>query len=141
MRKRKHNPKRAISEHADPALLKYLEEEVRYVGSPLHKRSPGDFGLIPPPQPRPDKTLCDGVKIFQVKVALKLLRAGVAKGLISKQFRGKFPQNIWTVTTNGVPLEAQLDNLDVGTYHGYPMGDGDPLAKKVIERWNKEPKL
>ena len=141
MRKRKHNPKREISDRVNQAFLKLLEKKVKYVGSPFHKRNPGDFGLKPPAQPRPDKTLCDKVKIFEVKTAQKLLLSGVAKGLISTQRRGDFPQNIWAVTSDGVPLEAQLDNVDTGTYHGYPMGDGDPLARKVLEQWSAEAKL
>jgi hypothetical protein len=36
-----------------------LRRAASYEGSPYHKRSPGDFGLIPPAAPRLDKTLCD----------------------------------------------------------------------------------
>jgi hypothetical protein len=140
VRKRKHNPKREIRDLVDQPFLKSLRGKVKYVGSPFHKRSPGDFGLTPSSQPRPDKTLCDKVKIFKVAIAQRLLLEGVAKGLISTQLRGDLPQNICVVTSEGVPLEAQLDNADAGTYHGYPMADGDPLAKKVLERWNAESK-
>jgi hypothetical protein len=137
VRKRKHNPKREISNAADRHSLIVLSRRIKYVGSPFHKRKPGDFGLVPPAQPRPDKTLCDGTKIFQRETAQELLKKGVEAGLVSVQYRSDFPQNIWAVTTDGIALEAQLDNVDTGTYHGYPMGDGDPLARRVQERWQE----
>lgn len=138
MRKRQYNPKREIGKNADRSNLKALAKRIRYVGSAFHKRNPGDFGLIPPSQPRPDKTLCDGAKISQAKVAQNLLEKGAAMGLISEQQRGDFPQYIWAVTPDGVPLEAQLDNVGAGTYHGYPMGEGDPLAERVLQFWNSK---
>lgn len=109
-----------------------------YGGNPEHKRNPGDFGLTPPASPRPGKTLCDAVEIFTREEALRLLREGVRRSLISEQTRGAepWPQNIWAVAGNGVPLEAMLQNPDRGEYHGYPMLDGDPLAEEVRERWN-----
>jgi hypothetical protein len=114
-----------------------LSKRVRYVGSAYHKRNPGDFGLTPPAQPRPDATLCDGAEIFKRKTAQELLEKGVKAGLISVQRRGDFPQNIWAVTIKGIALEAELDNSGQGTYHGYPMRNGDPLMSKVLERWHK----
>ena len=65
---------------------------VRYCGNPVHKRNPGDFGLTPPAGPRPGKSLCDTAKIFDKAVANKLLQKGVARGLVSKQFQGDWPQ-------------------------------------------------
>ena len=73
MRKRTHNPKREISATPDAKSLTTLAKKIRYVGSPFHKRNPGDFGLVPPAQPRPDKTLCDGVQIFERQIAQNLL--------------------------------------------------------------------
>jgi hypothetical protein len=101
----------------------------------LSKKNPGDFGLTPPASPRRDKTLCDGVNIFQKAVALKLLKEGVRRSLVSEQTRNGYPQNIWAVTADGVPLEAQLENPGNGTYHGYPMPENDAFRDKVIEKW------
>jgi len=39
------------------------------------------------------------------------------------------------VTETGFALEAQLENPDLGTYHGYPMPETDPLSLEVIRRW------
>lgn len=137
MRKRKHNPKREIRKIVDPILSGALLAKIKYVGSPFHKSRRGKFGLVPPVQPRPDKTLCDAVDISEPRAARDLLKRGVEAGLISVQQRGEFPQNIWAVSSEGVALEAQLDNAEQGTYHGYPMGFGDPLAKRVVERWHE----
>jgi hypothetical protein len=136
MRRRKRfNPKRRIRADFDPDELGQLAQKVRYEGNPEHKRDPGDYGLTPPAQPRADKTLCDGVSIYKRSVAENLLRRGVKKGLVSEQMRGEFPQTIWSVTADGHPLEAQLDNAEQGVYHGYPMPTTDPFRDVVLRRW------
>lgn len=132
------NSKRRIKKLAEGDLQHYsnLAEQVRYGGNPEHKRNPGDFGLIPPSGPRLGKSLCDTVDIFSRKAALKHLQSGLRKGLISERFNGRWPQNVWSVTDRGTPLEAQLENPETGTYHGYPMPESDPLAAEIIRRWN-----
>ena len=132
----KFNPKRRIRADADPDELAVLAERVKYTGSPYHKRNPGDFGLSPPSQPRPDKTLCDMAGITTVRESLRLLRRGVSKGLISERTRGGFPQNIWSVTEDGIPLEAQLENMEQGAYHGYPMPSSDDFREQILRRWS-----
>jgi hypothetical protein len=67
---------------------------------------------------------------------MRLLRTGAKLGLVSIREENGLPQNIWAVSPNGIPLEAQLDNIETATYHGYPMGPGDPLATEVLNRWN-----
>jgi len=49
-----------------------------------------------------------------------------------------FPQNVWAVTDKAIPVEAQLENADDGTYHGYPMADSDPFREIVLSKWNSE---
>jgi hypothetical protein len=136
MRKRKYNPKRRMVESADEERLKLLSKQVIYKGSQAHKRHLGDFGLTPPAQPRLNKTLCDGTQV-NLRSAMELLRAGARLGLISVEERNELPQNIWAVTPSGIALEAQLDNVEAATDHGYPMGPGDPLATEVLTRWNE----
>ena len=116
--------------------LEELANAIGYGGNPEHKRNPGDFGLTPPASPRPDKALCDDVAIFERSQALDLLRRGVLRGLISERFIGKFPQNIWSVTDGGEPVEAQLENRELGHYHGYPLPKADPFRDVVLEAWN-----
>lgn len=136
MRKRKaYNPKRSIQKGCDSGELERLIKAVSYGGNPEHKRDPGDFGLCPPASPRPDKTLCDSVGILERKKAEQLLKKGIGRGLVSEQVRGGYPQNVWAVTENGVPLEAQLENELQGLYHGYPMAAADPFRECVLKRW------
>src|ERR1017187_2135489 len=128
MRKRTvFNPKRRLCTDAQLDGKRHLFEDLakraRYSGNPEHKRNPGDFGLDPPSLPRQGKTLCDGASIFSRADALSLLREGISRGLVSKQERGDWPQNIWAVTSSGMVLEAMLENRVTGTYHGYPLLD------------------
>lgn len=51
--------------------------------------------------------------------------------------KGHWPQNIWAVTSEGNPVEAQLENEVQGTYHGYPMPEADPLRHEIIKRWSQ----
>jgi hypothetical protein len=39
------------------------------------------------------------------------------------------------MTDDGTPLEAQLDNVEQGTYHGYPLPESDPFAEVVRLAW------
>ena len=132
-----YNRRRRIQRSPDPSALKFLGRTVKYRGSPYHKRNPGDFQLTPPAQPLPSKTLCDGAGVFTRRVAQELLRRGVARGMVSVQTRGRFPQNIWSVTDDGYPLEAQLENQEQGIYHGYPMPKTDPFRAVVVSRWSR----
>lgn len=138
--RRKFNTKRAlrppVQTAADQYRLDALAERVAYGGNPQHKRNPGDFGLTPPAAPRQGKTLCDDVAIFKKAEALRLLRCGVRRGLVSEQMNGEWPQNIWAVSAEGIPLEAMYDG-NGGCYHGYPMPAGDPLAGEVRLRWDQ----
>lgn len=34
-------------------------------------------------------------------------------------------------------LEAMLENEETGTYHGYPMLEGDPLRDEVVRAWGR----
>jgi hypothetical protein len=134
--RRRFNLKREIVDPRPAAVeLKALSDRIGYGGNPEHKRNPGDFGLTPPSAPRADKTLCDEAGILARAAALAALREGVRKGLISRATRGDFPQNIWSVTKNGLPLEAELENREVGTYHGYPMPENDPFREAVLDTW------
>ncbi len=137
------NSKRKIKKLLQDDLQHYKEISIqlRYGGNPEHKKNPGDFGLTPPSRPRAGKSLCDDVRIFSRQVALKLLQDGLLKGLVSERTNGRWPKNIWSVTENGEPLEAQLENPDTGAYHGYPMPKSDPLAAEVISQWNSRDEM
>src|SRR5271163_4216887 len=99
--------------------------EVRYGGNREHKLNPAEYGLGPPLNPRPGKTLCDADGPFLKAQAEQLLKAAISKGMISKQIRRGWPQNLWAVSENNQPFEAQLENPASRTYHGYPMPQDD----------------
>jgi hypothetical protein len=117
--------------------LATLAELVKYGGKPDHKKNPGDFGLHPPAGPRLNKSLCDVIGVFKKREALELLKEGVRRGMISNQVRNGWPKQIWSMTSDGTPLESQLENAVLGTYHGYPLPDGDPLADVIKKAWKE----
>jgi hypothetical protein len=78
------------------------------------------------------KTLCDKIAIFSRDAAIDLLRDGFRRGLVSRQQRDGWPQNVWAITSSGEPLEAQLEGN--GVYHGYPMPENDPFRGVVLRR-------
>ncbi len=118
-----------------PTELERLAATVRYGGNPEHKRNPGNFGLMPLASPRRDKTLCDKAGIFDRDQALRLLQEGIRGGLVSEPRGSDYPQNVWAVSIEDLPLEAQLENAANGTYHGYPMAEEDPFRDIVLARW------
>lgn len=131
------NPKRRFlrPDANELARLRELAKRVLYGGNPEHKRNPGDFGLTPPSDPRCAKSLCDVANIFSRAVAHSLLKEGLQRGLVSDRSVDGWPKNVWAVTESGMPLEAQLENPELGSYHGYPMPNSDPLANEVVKRW------
>lgn len=135
------NPKRKLLTPAQARVrmdeLGKLADRARYGGNPEHKKNPGDFGLTPPADPRQGKSLCDVAKIFKRDEAEKLLRDGLREGLVSDRMDGEWPKNVWSVTGDGFAMEAQLENSNLGTYHGYPMPETDPLSLEVIRRWER----
>ena len=137
-RRTSFNPKRAVDPAPAESDIKRWESKVRYGGNPEHKKNPGDFGLTPPSSPRAYKTLCDLAGIMTRREAVSLLKQGIRRKLVSQQRRNGFPQNIWSVTKAGVPLEAMLENAGDGTYHGFPMPVSDPFRERVLELWNRK---
>lgn len=139
-RRKKFNPKRVICTAPSSSWLADVLAKVEYTGNPEHKRNPGDFGLTPPASPRAGKSLCDDAGIFKKKDAKKLLELGIRKGFISEYKVADLPQNIWAVTKikgNEVAFEAQLENRELGTYHGYPLPFHDPMREHIISEWNR----
>jgi len=136
-KKRSVNPKRRL--HASPDLQEMadLAEDVYYGGHPHHKRSPGDFGLTPPASPRPNKSLCDGVGIFQREVAQQLLETGMRRGVVSQSMEVGLPRHVWAVFGDGVVLEARCDDPRRRRYHGYPLDSDDPMGDLVRKRWQE----
>lgn len=136
---RKFNPKRTILSTPEYTRLKEKLKEksaqLQYDGKPEHKLTPGDFNLRPPACGRSDKSLCDLVKIFTHKEALKLLREGFSKGLIDTRENKGWPRHIWAVTDGDIVLEGKPSMPGTGIYHGYPLFQSDPIFQEVIAQW------
>lgn len=137
----KFNPKRRLApppgSKTEREQLETLAKQAQYGGNPEHKRNPGDFGLEPPADPRRGKSLCDDVKIFTRAEARALLQEGLRRGMVSDRQNGGWPKNVWSMTLDGMPLESQLENPVLGTYHGYPMPESDPFAEEVRNAWKE----
>lgn len=137
--RRRFNHKRLIiAPKPHREILNDLANQVRYVGSPYHKRNPADFRLTPPAQPRPDKTLCDEAGVLGVADAQHWLREGVRRGLISADPRQGYPKHVWAVTDDGIVLEAKYNNEGPGHYHGYPLFEPDPFRQIVLSHWDRQ---
>ena len=87
--------------------------------------------------PRPGATLCDEAGVTHKQVARELLRAGIEMGMVSRQMRDGWPQNIWAVSDDSVPFEAELENPLKGEYHGYPMQFDDGFRDVVLDEWKR----
>lgn len=133
--KRRRNPKRRLHLSPTRERLEEVARAVRYGGHPHHKRSPGDFGLVPPSSPRPNKSLCDGVNIFRREDATRYLVAGIRRGTVSPDLDDGFPRHVWSLTEGGDVLEARCDDPRNGRYHGYPLEPDDPMTELVTKQW------
>lgn len=133
------NPKRRIAPVVHWSEDQRLEhaKRVRYGGNPQHKTRPGNYDLNPPTSPRPGKTLCDADRPLLKGEAIRLLRAGIRKGMISEREKEGWPQNIWSVSEKGEVFEAQLENETQGVYHGYPLQFDDAFRALVENEWIK----
>jgi hypothetical protein len=133
----RRKPKEALLEEEllPPEQRQQLAKQVCYRGSPYHKRFPADYGFSEP-KPRTDKTLCDAERKFSLHEAQELLRAGVRRAMVSVQSRNGWPQNIWAVH-DGLVFESQLQNQELGEYHGYPMALDSAFASVVLDEWER----
>lgn len=114
-----------------------LQKQPQYIGNPLHKRNPGDFGLTPPCVPSGKKNLCDEAGIFNKRIAQDLLEQGFKRGFFSISQTNNWPRNVWALSEQNIPLEARLDR-ESGTYHGFPMSENDPLSAEILEKWGRQ---
>jgi hypothetical protein len=123
-----------------------LLRQCDFEGHPHHKSEPGDFGLVPPAQPRRDKTLCNlpPYEIHAKAVAKDMLRHGIRRKMLS-ELRGEgglpqyvWPQYIWYVReTDGAVFEARLGGSRPGLYHGYPLPPGDRRRDRILNAWKE----
>jgi hypothetical protein len=111
-----------------------LASRLIYVGSALHKTKPGDYGFHPPVNPRPWKSICDGLRVIVLAEARELFRQGILGGMFSKFPAGGAPKYVWTVDDAGEVYEAKVGN---NGYHGYRLEEDDAMRKLVLREWAK----
>ncbi|HJU15484.1 MAG TPA: hypothetical protein VJ770_03355 [Stellaceae bacterium] len=135
-RKRQSNrPDRRVlpAESVGAEELQALAVRLRYGGSSLHKLYPGDYGFVPPINPRPSKSLCDELRPLLRADAVMLFRKGLAAGMVSRFESGGVPKYVWAVDAEGEVYEAKAKPPDT-SYHGYRIGEDEPEMRRYILR-------
>ena len=131
-----NNPKRRIASVGElsPEVLHQLSE-ARYVGSAHHKSKLADYHFSPPTNPRPDKSLCDGIRVIKKSEAAELFQNGISREMVSAYVIGCLPKYVWAVDSDEEAYESVISK---GTtkYHGYRLEPDDPMRSLVIEEWN-----
>ncbi len=111
----------------DAATLEALGKALAYVGSAHHKLRPGDYGLVPPTNPRASKSACDDKRPLLLTDATALIEFGV----------GAAPKYVWAVDDRGDVYEAKSNSgLETG-YHGYRLGEDDPQRVYILNEWRR----
>lgn len=120
------------------AQLEALVKRVTYVGSSIHKLKPGDYGFVPPTNPRPSKSPCDDRRIVRKEEAGGLLAAGIRAGMVSVFAGEGVPKYVWAVDESGEVYEAKTNPGQETAYHGYRLGDDEKQLKKMIlQEWTQ----
>jgi hypothetical protein len=117
--------------------LATLAQRLRYKGISTHKLHPGNYGLVPPVNPRPCKSPCDDMRSILSQEAEDLFRAGLLAGMVSSFEPGSLPKYVWALDTDGEVYEAKTKPPDM-EYHGYRLGDDERDMRRYIRaEWRK----
>ncbi len=119
------------------ADLQALAARLRYEGIATHKLHPGDYGFIPPVNPRPTKSPCDELRPLLRAAAARLFRQGLLAGMVSPFVADGTPKYVWAVDEDGEVYEAKTKPPDT-TYHGYRLGDDErEMRRYILGEWSK----
>ena len=130
-----NNPKRRLAREGEaPANTQALISRAHYVGSAHHKSKHSDYGFIPSTNPRPDKSLCDGIRIINKKEAMELFRNGISHEMVSRHSIDGLPKYVWAVDSDGEAYEAILSK-GASEYHGYRLEPDDWMSPLVLKEW------
>ncbi len=113
MRSRGNNPKRRIVPRGyfTRVELDAFAARARYEGSALHKLKPADYGY-PPTNPRASKSVCDDIRVIELREAKALLRAAFGCGMVSACEPTSLPKYAWAVDGDREAYEAKLGRGD-----------------------------
>ena len=135
-----NNPKRRIlpAEETSKEIRDSLKQRLRYAGNSLHKLRPGNYGLTPPQNPRPSKSVCDDLRRLLLDEARLLFETGIELGMISSFEEGNVPKYVWAVDDHDEPYEAKTTPGRDEPYYGYRLGDDDlAMRRYVLDEWKK----
>lgn len=122
----------------DEDELRALANRVQYAGSANHKLRPGNYGFVPPVNPRPSKSPCDDLRSILIEEATELLRLGAALGMVSAFNGDGLPKYIWAVDADGEVYEAKTTLGRETPYHGYRLSEDDRAMRSVIRKeWKR----
>jgi hypothetical protein len=119
------------------AFLEALALRIQYAGSGHHKLFPGDYGFLPPVNPRPSKSVCDDLRPLLMQEALTLFRLGIQHGMVSRFGETDNPKYIWAVDDTGEAYEAKESKSAPNSYHGYRLGEDDYIQRLVLQEWKQ----
>ena len=132
------DPKRRIArpERLDSDGREALAAKLTYVGSALHKTKPGDYGFQPPVNPRPWKSICDGLRVILLAQARDLFRQGIVAGMFSDFPDDGAPKYVWSVDADGEAYEAKI-SPGTHDYKGYRLEEEDAMRNVVLREWKR----
>jgi len=111
------------------ADIQVLADRLRYAGTSIHKLHPGDYGFVPPVNPRPSKSPCDDVRPVLRAEAAALFLQGLRAGMVSRPGPDGNPKYVWAVDAAGEVYEAKTKPPDT-SYHGYRIGEDEPDMRR-----------
>src|SRR5580692_11658861 len=65
-------------------VMETLTSRLRYEGIAIHKLHPGDYGLVPPVNPRPSKSPCDALRPVLRAEAAALFHQGLGERAVEE---------------------------------------------------------
>jgi hypothetical protein len=120
-----------------PEVLRALAERLRYEGVSIHKLRPGDYGFVPPVNPRPTKSACDEIRPVLLAEASDLFRTGLMLGMVSAFDPSSTPKYVWAVDGANEVYEAKTKPPDTA-YHGYRIGDDErEMRRTILAEWRR----
>lgn len=133
-----NNKKRRIAaaDAYTPEAREAMTRALVYVGSSHHKKYPGNYQFQPPVNPRPTKSICDGLRIILLEEARQLFHDGIKRGMVSVGMEGNFPKYVWSVDAQEEVYESKIIR-GTNQYKGYRLEEEDNKRADVLREWKK----
>jgi hypothetical protein len=69
--------------------------------------------------------------------ATGLFRRGIELGMVSRFAQGGVPKYVWAVDGAGEAYEAKTKPEREFDYHGFRLGEDDPMRYVVLKEWRR----